>query len=221
MLQTVDPLFPIGSYAHSYGLEELVQLDRVKDPESLQQYIDSILFPNLELFELPYLRFLYEIAHTENWGEISILDQEIGAAKLTKEIRNASSSQGQQRLRILRKLRPCSEFEKLQELKLSKEVAPHHLTVNAIENSILQTPLLPTLSAWTYQALAAPCSASLKLFRIGQEGAQQVLTQSIQKIENVVEKSLEIERDHAGCFNPLLDIASARHEQAFSRLFIS
>lgn len=221
MLQTVDPLFPIGSYAHSYGLEELVSLNKVHDAATLTQYIEDILLPNLQHFELPYLRFLYESAEISNWPEIIELDQEIGAAKLSKEIRTASASQGQQRLRLLRKLRPSEALETLHQLKLGKQIAPHHLTVNAIENIALGVPLIPTLSAWTYQALAAPCSAALKLIRIGQEGCQLVLTESLQKIDATVNSSLEVERNYAGCFNPLLDIASARHEQAYSRLFIS
>lgn len=221
MLQTVDPLFPIGSYAHSYGLEELVSLGKVSDAQGLGQYIDDILLPNLQEFELPYLRFLYNAAIDADWEQLIQLDQEIGASKLSKEIRNASSSQGQQRLRILRKLRPCEEFETLQRLKQEKRIAPHHLSVNAVENVILGTPIEATLTAWAYQAIAAPCSAALKLMRIGQEGCQLVLTDSLQKIEPCVNQSQKVEQALAGCFNPLLDIASSRHEQAYSRLFIS
>ncbi len=221
MLQTVDPFFPIGSYAHSYGLEELVRIGHVSDAEGLTSYIENIVLHNLSQFELPYLRFLYEAVEQNDWNTIIELDEEIGAAKLSKEIRNASISQGQQRLRLIRKLRPCDNFETLQKLKTEKKVQPHHLTLYAIENQDIATPLEAVLQAWAYQALAAPCSASLKLIRIGQEGAQTVLTESLQKLANTVETSLSIEREFAGCFNPLLDIASDRHELAFSRLFIS
>ena len=36
-----------------------------------------------------------------------------------------------------------------------------------------------------------------------------------------IAKSLKVKRENAGFFNPMLDLASARHELAFSRLFIS
>ncbi|MDQ8199981.1 urease accessory UreF family protein [Pelagicoccus enzymogenes] len=221
MLQTTDPLFPIGSYAHSYGLEELCATGDVCDGESLLRYLKTVVYLNLQEFELPYLRFLYESASKPDPEMICELDAEIGASKPSKELRNASSAQGQQRLRLISKLRPTPLFETLQELKNVKRLTPHHLTVFAAENVDLGTPLEPTLAAWAYQTLAAPCAASLKLIRIGQEGAQSVLTSALQDIEMLVSKSLPVERDFAGAFLPNLDIASQRHEQAFSRLFIS
>jgi len=221
MLQTTDPLFPIGSYAHSYGLEELCASGEVHDDASLLLYLKSIVYLNLQEFELPYLRFSYKAAQGSDLEALCDLDEEIGASKPSKELRHASSAQGQQRLRLISKLRPSSLFTQLSQLKKTKRLTPHHLTVFAAENVDLQTPLTPTLAAWTYQTLAAPCAASLKLIRIGQEGAQSVLTSALQDLEQIVNASLSIEREFAGAFLPTLDIASQRHEQAFSRLFIS
>lgn len=221
MLQTTDPLFPIGSYAHSYGLEELCADGEVHDAPSLLRYLKTIVYLNLQEFELPYLRFAYESALKNDLDSLCSLDEEIGASKPSKELRQASYSQGQQRLRLISKLRPTPLFDQLRDLKKDKRITPHHLTIFAAENVDLLTPLEPTLAAWTYQALAAPCAASLKLIRIGQEGAQSVLTTALQDIEAIVTASLPIEREFAGAFLPTLDIASQRHEQAFSRLFIS
>lgn len=221
MLQTTDPLFPIGSYAHSYGLEELCASGTVHDTASLFKYLESIVFLNLQEFELPYLRFLYEAAQQNELEAICQLDDEIGASKPSKELRQASLSQGQQRLRLISKLRPTPLFDSLTELKTKKRIIPNHLTVFAAENVDLQTPLEAALISWAYQALAAPCAASLKLIRIGQEGAQGVLTESLQQIDRIVKNSLTIEREFAGAFLPILDIASQRHEHAYARLFIS
>jgi urease accessory protein UreF len=40
-------------------------------------------------------------------------------------------------------------------------------------------------------------------------------------VQRLLANSLEVKREGAGFFNPVLDLASARHELAFSRLFIS
>ncbi len=221
MLQTTDPLFPIGSYAHSYGLEELCATGEVHDTTTLLKFLETVVFLNLQEFELPYLRFTYEAALKNDFEHICALDEEIAASKPCKELRQASSSQGKQRLRLISKLRPTERFDKLKELKKEKRIVPHHLTIFAAENVDLETPLDATLISWSYQALAAPCAASLKLIRIGQEGAQTVLTESLRQIDTLTRKSLSIEREFAGAFLPSLDVASQRHEHAFSRLFIS
>ena len=221
MLQTIDPLFPIGSYAHSYGLEEIVAMGKARNADDLADYLSQIVFLNLRHFELPYLRFSYQSQTSGDWAETAILDQEIGASKLSSEIRTASATQGRQRLQLLNKLHPSTAFDKLAELQKDNRVSPHHLTVFAAERIQQNTPLDATLAAWTYQALAAPCAASLKIMRIGQEGAQRVLTEALENLFELVESSLEIERDWAGAFNPPIDVASDRHERAYSRLFIS
>jgi|TARA_B110000438_G_C15653032_1_gene580411 urease accessory protein len=221
MLQTVDPLFPIGSYAHSYGLEEMTAMGKVTNENELTQFLDTIVRLSLSHFELPYLRYTYYSQTKEEWEEVIQLDHEIGASKLSKEARTASATQGRQRLLLLKKLKPSQSFTTLANLQSGNKIAPHHITIFAAERIQEFTPIEATLTAWAYQALAAPCTASLKIMRIGQEGAQRALTQAIKSIPNLISKSLEIERDWAGAFNPLIDIASDRHERAYARLFIS
>ena len=221
LLQTIDPLFPIGSYAHSYGLEEMVSMGLAKNADDLSDYIALNTEPNLTQLELPYLRFTYSALQSQDWCELATLDQELEASKLSREIRHASSAQGQQRLKLLSKLRPNSTFEKLSKLRDAKQIRPNHVTIYAAESVGLGAPLNAALAAWAYQAMAAPCAAALKIMRIGQDGTQTVLTKHIQNIPNIVQRSLSIKRDLAGSFNPLLDIATDRHERAFARLFIS
>ncbi|WP_339382583.1 urease accessory protein UreF [Pelagicoccus albus] len=221
MLQTTDPLFPIGSYAHSYGMEELCADGEISNREDLQTFLHTVVALNLQEFELPYLRFAYEAAKRQDYDLICDLDEEIGASKPSKELRQASLSQGQQRLRLISKLRPSPRFEELAKLKREKRIVPQHLIIFATENVDLNTPLPAALAAWAYQAMAAPCAASLKLIRIGQEGAQTALTNALERLEPIIEHSLGIDREFAGAFLPYLDIASQRHEKAYSRLFIS
>ncbi len=221
MLQTVDPLFPIGSYAHSYGLEELVAGGLVTTEKDLCRYLDSIVNLNLTQFELPYLRFAYNALESGNPMLVAEIDSEIGASKLSKEIRTASVAQGRQRLSLLLKLRPGPEFNLLEQLREEKRIAPHHITVFAAERIHHSTPEEAALASWAYQALAAPCAAALKIMRIGQDTAQRTLTRAIGQISRVIRESLRIEREWAGAFNPTIDIASDRHERAFARLFIS
>ncbi len=221
ILQTTDPLFPIGSYAHSYGLEELVANGSVFDADTLLAYLQNTVALNLQEFELPYLRFAYNALLVQDCEQLCELDEEIGAAKLSHELRQASASQGRQRLRLIRKLRPSNRFATLESLAQAKQLVPHHLVIFAAENVDLETPIEAALATWAYQTLAAPCAAALKLIRIGQEGAQSVLTQSLHDLETIVQASLSIDHSHAGAFIPALDIAAHRHERAHARLFIS
>ena len=77
--------------------------------------------------------------------------------------------------------------------------------------------------AWIYQSVSNFCSASVKLLRLGEIACQKIIYNCINKerVRGILSGALEVKKEDAGFFNPMLDLASARHELAFSRLFIS
>ena len=215
VLQTSDPLFPTGAYAHSLGLEEIARLGVVRDEASLLAFLVDQIVPALAHLELPWLRFVHEAALTGDVDELCVLDDEIDAWKLCRELREASVQLGTRRMRILSQIAPGKVLASFQERKPSA----HHLTVYGIQ--MISVPLEAGLTAYFYQSLSGFCAASLKLIRIGQEACQRVLRASLRAAPEAIEKSLRIEREDAGWFHPALEIASMRHESAWERLFIS
>jgi len=221
LLQTGDPLFPTGAYAHSLGLEEIVRLGLVKDETTLLDFLKNQIIPGLAHLELPYLRYAYEAAQRSDMESLCALDLEISAWKIPHELREASTQLGVRRLRMLMVLFPgelLSQFE----AKISAQHANgHHLVIYVLQMTAQNVPLRAALLAYLYQSLAGFSSAALKLIRIGQEGCQRVLKSALENAGTCVETSLAIKREEAGWFNPLLEIAAMRHERANERLFIS
>ena len=216
VLQTSDPLFPTGGYAHSLGLEEWARLSGATGEKDLCDFLGLQILPALTCQELPYLRFIHSAGEI---AEICMLDREIHAWKIASELRNASLRLGGRRLDILLKTAPTLLLAALQHKIATADMFGHHLTVSAIQYT--GVPLEVALMTYLYQSLSSYCVAALKLLRIGQEGCQRALQAALLRAEDAVQESLEIPRDRAGWFNPLLEIASMRHETAFERMFIS
>ncbi|MDP9291940.1 MAG: hypothetical protein M3O82_06220 [Verrucomicrobiota bacterium] len=215
VLQTSDPLFPTGSYAHSFGLEEVVRLGQIRDETTLRDFLLTQILPALENFELPFLRFAHDAAQSSDVDALIALDRELDTWKLCRELREASIQVGTRRLQTLLKIAP-------NEMLLSfaaRQPAAHHLVVSGIQ--MCAAPRHAALTAYAYQTLSGFCSAALKLIRIGQEGCQCVLRNCLLNLDAVIETSMNVKRENAGYFNPLLEIASMRHERAAERLFIS
>jgi urease accessory protein len=219
VLQTNDPLFPTGAYAHSLGLEEMVRLKVVSDEASLRSFLHRQVVPALAQCELPYLRFARAAARASNLEVLCMLDSEISAWKLAQELREASAQLGTRRLKILQQIAPGKLLDDFQKNVAMGKAAGHHLIVCGLQFS--ETPLPAALATYFYQALAAACSAALKLIRIGQEGCQRVIVACLNDAENAIAQSMTVERSEVGWFNPLLEIASMRHARAGERLFIS
>lgn len=221
LLQTGDALFPTGAYAHSLGFEECVRLGFVNDESSLRVFLSEQIAPALEHQELPYLRFAYQAAKTGNMEEMCALDREVSAWKLAPETRQASALLGARRLRALRGIADAPLLEKFERAMANNTARGHHLIVYGLQAVCGGVPLRAALEAYFYQTLAAICAASLKLIRIGQDGCQRALRTVCAESERIISDSLNVERDRAGWFSPLLEIAALRHERAHERLFIS
>ena len=223
LIQTTDTLFPSGGYAHSYGLEELVAEGRIRSGKDLEEFLMTHVLPALENLELPYLRFCSEAVSNRELEELISLNEEISAWKLTREIREAGKSQGSQMIRMIREIYQCPVSDEFQKMLGKSGEHCQQITATALLRNAQEAPLVSSMTAWIYQAVSNFCSASIKLLRLGEVACQKIIHRSLekQKIQKVISNSLEVHRGNSGFFNPLLDLASARHELAFSRLFIS
>ncbi len=219
LLQTSDALFPTGAYAHSFGLEEMIRLREVFDEESLRDFLGGHLLPVLETQDLPYLRFAFQ--HAKNLPELCAIDREIHASKLARETREASIQIGTRRIKALQAISEAPELIAFATAIHSGDAFGHHLCAFAIQGVSENIPIDALLMTYAYQTLSGAVAAALKLIRIGQDGCQRALRHALGFLPEVIETSLSVERDQAGCFSPLLEIASMRHAFAQERLFIS
>jgi urease accessory protein len=218
-LQTCDALFPTGAYAHSLGFEEYARLAGTRDEAGLRSFVEEHLIPALAAQELPYLRFAHECA--DDLPGLCAVDREISAWKLAKESREASMTIGRRRLAALRAVNEQPRYAEFAAAIARGEAHGHHLTVCAVQAAGEGFPLPAALGAWFFQSIAGACSAALKLIRIGQDGCQRVLRGAMGHAERSIAASLDVTRDEAGTFDPLLEISSMRHEFSDERLFIS
>lgn len=218
LLQTSDPTFPTGAYAHSYGLEGAVQLGHVQQPGDLGHFLKREVEAALLGLELPYLRFAHE---ANGLAELLELDDEFDASVFSAEARQASRQLGQRRLAVLAKLYDAPAFQAYADAVQAQQSPGHQVIAAGVQARLGQVPLEAALTAHAYQTYALVLQAAMKLIRIGQEGCQRLLTARLVALPELVRASLAIPREDAGASLASLDIASARHATAFARLFIS
>ncbi len=213
LLQANDTAYPSGAYAHSFGLEELVESGVVQTPQDLENFLEKQILPALLTFEIPFFARAHAAGVAGNADALLGLDAELDAWRIPAELRDASRRIGSQRLNLLAQLDPSPL------VLLHRENSPrsHHLVVTALELSGL--PVARAARAFAFQTIAGLTAASMKLMRIGQTSCQQISRRMLIKLGEKIDAALSQEAD--GWFNPLLEIASLRHARANQRLFIS
>ena len=219
IIQTADSTFPVGGFAHSYGLEGMVQNGFINNAGELFAAIQKTWIPVLTRVDFPLVRHSHTYAHDDEI--LYRIDQLAWASRATAESRRAQQQMGQQRLKMVSQLTGNARLQELLEAAACQQWMANWPSVCGVESACTQQVIDDSLLAYGYQFLNGILAASSKLIRIGPTEIQRLLFQCEREVRQSIAKSQFITEDEIGWFSPLLDITGSNHEHAYSRLFIS
>jgi urease accessory protein len=223
LLQAGDSFYPTGGYAHSFGLEGLVELGVVRDLATLANFFRLSVLPTLRHAELPLAAHAYAALDpaAPDWPRVAELCTLAHALKSPRELRAAAENIGRQRAELAARLH-AHPFGADCLARAAVGAWPFSAAVSAaLEGRVIGAPRDAVLAGICYSTLSATLSAAMKLLRIGQNAGQAVLTEVLASAPEAIAHAVVVSLDEIGWFNPWLDIASARHETADTRMFIS
>lgn len=223
LLQAGDSYYPTGAYAHSFGLEGLVQAGMIRDRGTLREFILLSVLPSLRQSELPLAVHAHAAldATAPDWDKVESLCELSHALKSSREARMATGNIGRQRAELLAMLHAHPLASDYLERAAERRWPFSSPVSAALEGRVIGAPVEAVLAGVTYATLGGLLAASMKLLRIGQNASQTLLTEALAQAPEIIPAAMKVPFDEIGWFNPWLDIAAARHETADGRMFIS
>jgi urease accessory protein len=221
LLQVSDSFYPTGAYAHSFGLEGLVQAGAVRDLATLRTFLLEDALPQLAHTDLPIAARAWAAAgDPPDWGRLREWCVLGSALRGAREPREASDAIGRQRLELAGRRHGglAAEFSRR---ALAEGWPTPAAVVTGVEGRELGAPAAAVLAGMIYTSAAGFVAAAVKLLRFGQNAAQALLGEAVARTPALTREALAIETEAIGAFHPWWDIAAARHESADGRLFIS
>ena len=210
-----DSTLPVGSYAHSFGLEGMCQMGVVSDEESFANFLTRDVLHGLKTVDLPIALRAYQATMDSDYEKLLHWDQLIHAMRPTSQLKTASSKTGKQMWRLYE--RTWREDDHI-------DLTFKHYHVPVVLGALFAESGAPDESALQviiYQTYSALVQATLKLLPVGPTRMQEVLKECVAQASLELSKVSELTDDELGSFNPVWDIAASRHERAAARLFIS
>jgi urease accessory protein len=211
LMQLTDSSLPIGTTAHSFGLESMVE-DRVVIPCGFEQYLRDYLEESGSL-DAFFCRTAYQMPglddprFAKSWV---LLNHEIGARKFSRESREASLTLGRRFLHL------AAEFLGEPGVAALGQTDSHHAAGFGLVARTIGVDERRSILAWLHQSAMMQISAAQRLMPLGQNTASAILWRLKPLLLDISQ------RDTAGeCFTPLPETAAMRHSKLAVRLFIS
>lgn len=224
MLQVSDSLFPIGSFTLSNGLETFVQEHVLKNRKDLQEYINNVIFL-MPYTELGFFAQIFKARYDEQ-GKISQdaltnLDALYSAHKSPMEVRKGSQKLCQRFLKVWEHIEELPNLILYKELIKKGNCLGHHVFAFALFAKSKGIDFKYAASVYAYSTISGIITNAVKSVPLSQLDGQKILSHSLQNIESMVEKAIEIQWDELGIGGAGFDIYAMRHEELYSRLYMS
>ncbi len=204
-MQLADSALPVGSAAHSFGLEMLVA-EEMLAADSLPSFLRGYLH------ETGILEAAFCLAaHRRAGAGWTALNQQLSARKPAQETRAASLTLGRRFLQLFLALEggqdPGGEA--------------HYATAFGYASRLLGVGEELAAACYLQQTMNAMVSACQRLMPLGQQNAARLLWEIKPAVLDAAQASCTADVESAAAFTPLVEIASMRHVDLGTRLFIS
>ena len=211
----LSPSFPVGAFSYSSGIEWAVEAGDIADAATLRDWLVVMLVDGAGFCDGVLLAHAYHAGHAgTDLGPIAEL---AAALAPTSERFLETTAQGGAFVDTARASWPCAALDRLSQCGCPIAY-PVAVGVAAAGHGI---PLERALAAYLQALLANWTSAGIRLVPLGQTDGQRILAALESTVAATAERALAASLDGLGSSAFRADLASARHETQYTRLFRS
>lgn len=221
MLQLCDSQFPVGSFNHSYGMENYLRTGKVSNTETLKTWVGAFLKDSFAQTDALAIRFTYEALDKNAIEDIWELDQWMAVQSIPMETRNGAKLVARRMCELLLDLHESTLIEEYQKRIKTKEAYGHPAIAFAMLMHKLQIPLKRATMYHMYATISTLVQNAVRTIPLGQKDGQLVLQKFAHNFEEFYAYIETLTEDDFGANVPGIEMAQIKHETQVFRLFMS
>jgi urease accessory protein len=218
LMAWLSPAYPVGAFSYSSGIEWAVEAGDIADAASLRDWLEVMLADGGGFADAVLFVHARRAAEKGDDKALRAVAELAAALAPSKERHLETTAQGNAFVEATRAAWACDPLDRLKSAWDGPVAYPVGVAAAAAGHGI---PLAPALAAYL-QALAANwVSAGVRLVPLGQTDGQRVLAALEPVIAASAQRAPHVALDDIGSAAFRADLAGARHESQYTRLFRS
>jgi urease accessory protein len=221
LLQVSDSAFPAGTFAHSFGLEQLAREGYVKTPAEVEAFVSTVLWQSVATADAPAASAATVASGHKDIEALLTADRAYLRLKAAAELRTAALITGR---RLLAETAVHVEdsflFEYGQAVLADANLGAYPVAFGAV-CSALGVRAQDAVAGLLLGAANAMLQAAMRLLPYSHRDAQAALHRLRPQMAAAATEIDQRPPAALASFHPLQEIASMRHVRADARLFMS
>jgi len=218
LMAWLSPAYPVGAFSYSSGIEWAVEAGDIKDADTLKAWLAVMLAEGGGYCDAVLFAHAHRAAERTDDKALHAVAELAAAFAPSKERHLETTAQGNAFVEAARAAWPCSAIDRLKALWTGPVAYPVAVAAAAAGHGIALTP---ALAAYLQAVAANWVSAGVRLIPLGQSDGQRVLAALEPAVALTAQRALTAALDDIGSSAFRADLASARHETQYTRLFRS
>ncbi len=218
LMAWLSPAYPIGAFSYSSGIEWAVEAGDITSADALLRWLAVVVGEGGGFCDAMFFVHAHRAVAANDDEALRAVAELAAAFAPSKERHLETTAQGNAFVAATRAAWGCDAIERLKQVWDGAVAYPVAVAVAASGHGIA---VEPALAAYLQAVAANLVSAGVRLIPLGQSDGQRVLAALEPVVTATAQRALATALDDIGSAAVRADLASARHETQYTRLFRS
>lgn len=221
VFQVCDSTFPIGTFNHSYGMENYLRTNKVTNTNSFEQWLKAFLKSQFKYGEGLAIYLTMDALKKKNLDKIWYYDQLIYVSSQAQETRKGTKMVAKQMINLIQVLHDIPLLNKYKEQIDNGNAYGNPGIVFAIFSFEKGLSIDEAILLYGYSINSTMIQNAVRAIPLGQKDGQIILRNTFSLLEEMVKDIKNLNENLLGANVPGIELAQIKHETQLFRLFMS
>ncbi|KRL93020.1 urease accessory protein UreF [Limosilactobacillus equigenerosi] len=223
VFQICDSTFPIGTFNHSFGMENYLRNGLIDDANQFSEWLTNYYQSQFKYGEGLLTLLVYQALDCDNFNQLQYLDDVITKSTLARETRDGTKVIAKQMVILIQKIygNQIKDLNQYAELMEHGKVYGNPAIVFAIFAHYQGVSKQDAYLMYGYSVASTLVQNAVRAIPLGQREGQVVLNRIIKQLGDLYQESCQYDVSYLGANTPGLELAQINHETQNARLFMS